>query len=103
MLRSILFEPVSSSARTLWPLALKFAPAMLTKNPMVLKTEGLGNKPFQWHVVLLVNRHTASAAEMIVAFARENQLAKIIGDRTAGRLFSATSVKVGNGFRLPLP
>jgi len=49
------------------------------------------------------NRHTASAAEMIVAFARENQLATIVGEKTAGRLLSATSVKVGNGFRLAMP
>jgi len=40
---------------------------------------------------------------MIVAFARENGLATIVGERTAGRLLSATSVKVGNGFRLALP
>ena len=50
-----------------------------------------------------MNRHTASAAEMIVAFARENQLATIVGEKTAGRLLSATSVKVGNGFRLAMP
>lgn len=97
------FARIPSSTRALWPLALKFAPAMLTKKPIVLQTEGLGKKPFQGQVVLLVNRHTASAAEMIVAFARENKLAKIIGERTAGRLLSATSVKVGNGFRLALP
>ena len=52
---------------------------------------------------MLVDRHTASAAEMIVAFARENKLAMIVGEKTAGRLLSATSVKVGNGFRLALP
>jgi C-terminal processing protease CtpA/Prc len=40
---------------------------------------------------------------MIVAFARENQLATIVGENTAGRLLSATSVKVGNGFRLAMP
>jgi C-terminal processing protease CtpA/Prc len=62
-----------------------------------------GEKPFHGSVVLLVNRHTASAAEMIVAFARENQLATIVGEKTAGRLLSATSVKVGNGFRLAMP
>jgi C-terminal processing protease CtpA/Prc len=39
----------------------------------------------------------------IVAFARENKLATIIGEKTAGRLLSATSVKVGKGFRLALP
>lgn len=97
------FVRIPSSTKALWPLAVKFAPAMLTKKPIVLQTEGLGKKSFHGQVVLLVNRHTASAAEMIVAFARENKLAKVIGERTAGRLLSATSVKVGNGFRLALP
>ena len=54
-------------------------------------------------MILLVDRHTASAAEMIVAFARENKLARIVGENTAGRLLSATSVRVGQGFRLALP
>jgi carboxyl-terminal processing protease len=38
-----------------------------------------------------------------VAFARENSLARVVGEKTAGRLLSATSVKVGHGFRLALP
>ena len=97
------FSRIPSSTKTLWHLALKFAPAMMAKKPIVLQTEGLGRKPFHGRIVLLVNRHTASAAEMIVAFARENNLATIIGEKTAGRLLSATSVKVGNGFRLALP
>jgi len=97
------FSRIPMSTKALWPLALKFAPAMLAKKPIVLQSEGLGKRPFHGRVVLLVNRHTASAAEMIVAFARENQLATIIGEKTAGRLLSATSVKVGKGFRLALP
>ena len=97
------FSRIPTSTKALWPLALKFAPAMLARKPIVLQSEGLGKKPFHGRVVLLVNRHTASAAEMIVAFARENKLATIIGEKTAGRLLSATSVKVGNGFRLALP
>lgn len=40
---------------------------------------------------------------MIVAFVRENKLATIVGEPTAGRLLSATSVKVGGGYRLALP
>jgi C-terminal processing protease CtpA/Prc len=87
----------------LWRLTLRFAPALVTKKPIVLQTEGLGSQPFHGRVILLVDRHTASAAEMIVAFARENNLATIVGEKTAGRLLSATSVKVGNGFRLALP
>jgi C-terminal processing protease CtpA/Prc len=64
---------------------------------------GETSKGFHGRVSLLVDRHTASAAEMIVAFARENNLARIVGEKTAGRLLSATSVKVGQGFRLALP
>ena len=40
---------------------------------------------------------------MVTIFAKENKLATIVGEKTAGRLLSATSVKVGNGFRLALP
>lgn len=57
----------------------------------------------QGRVVLLVDQHSASAAKMIVAFASENDLATIVGEKRAGRLLSATSVKVGTGFRLALP
>lgn len=97
------FSRIPSSTRALWPLALRFAPTMLAKKPIVLQTEGLGGKSFHGRIVLLVDRHTASAAEMIVAFARENSLARVVGEKTAGRLLSATSVKVGHGFRLALP
>jgi C-terminal processing protease CtpA/Prc len=97
------FHAIPGSKKALWPLALKFAPAMLAKTPIVLETEGLGRKEFHGNMILLVDRHTASAAEMIVAFARENNLARIVGEKTAGKLLSATSVKVGQGFRLALP
>ena len=97
------FSRIPTTTKTLWRLALQFGPAMMAKKPIVLQTEGLGEKPFHGKVVLLVNRHTASAAEMIVAFARENELATIVGEKTAGRLLSATSVKVGHGFRLAMP
>lgn len=97
------FSRIPDSTRFLWMLALQFAPAMVQKKPVVLETEGLGKQPFHGRVVLLVDRHTASAAEMIVAFARENHLARVVGEKTAGRLLSATSVKVGHDFRLALP
>jgi C-terminal processing protease CtpA/Prc len=97
------FSRIPSSTKALWRLALQYAPAMMAKKPIVLQSEGLGKHSFQGRVTILVNRHTASASEMIVAFARENKLATIVGEKTAGRLLSATSVKVGNGFRLALP
>jgi Peptidase family S41 len=51
---------------------------MMTKKPIVLETEGLGPKPFHGRIALLVDRHTASAAEMIVAFARETNLVTVV-------------------------
>ena len=97
------FSRIPQNSKYLWLLGLRFAPAMVAKKPIVLETEGLGPKPFHGRIALLVDRHTASAAEMIVAFARENSLAIMVGEKTAGRLLSATSVKVGKGFRLALP
>lgn len=97
------FRRIPTSPKRLWLLAVQFGPSMIAKKPIVLQTEGLGKQSFHGRVILLVDRHTASAAEMIVAFARENKLATIIGEKTAGRLLSATSVKVGKGFRLALP
>ncbi|HEX7361796.1 MAG TPA: S41 family peptidase, partial [Bryobacteraceae bacterium] len=97
------FSRIPSSEKALWLLALRFGPAMLADKPIVLQTEGLGLKRFHGRIALLVDRHTASAAEIIVAFAKENNLATIVGESTAGRLLSATSVKVGHGFRLALP
>jgi C-terminal processing protease CtpA/Prc len=97
------FSKIPESSKYLWLLALRYAPTIMTKRPIVLETEGLGPKPFHGNIALLVNRHTASAAEMIVAFAQENHLATIVGEKTAGRLLSATSVKVGGGYRLALP
>jgi C-terminal processing protease CtpA/Prc len=97
------FDRIPTSKNRLWLLALRYAPMLVKKSPIVLETEGLGDKPFHRKIVLLVDRHTASAAEMIVAFARENSLATIVGEKTAGRLLSATSAKVGHGYRLAFP
>lgn len=97
------FNAIPTSKSRLWILSLRFLPAMIKKAPIVLETEGLGRRSFQGKIILLVDRHTASAAEMIVAFAKDNQLATVVGEETAGRLLSATSVKVGHGYRLALP
>jgi C-terminal processing protease CtpA/Prc len=70
---------------------------------IVVVTEGLGRRQFHGRVVLLVNEHTASAGEMITMFAKENSLATIVGTKTAGRLLSSGSFRVGRGYRLVLP
>jgi C-terminal processing protease CtpA/Prc len=94
---------IPRSKGALWLLGLRFLPALITKSPIVLESEGLGPKPYDGRIVLLVDRHTASAAEMVTIFAKENKLATIVGEKTAGRLLSATSEKVGHGFRLAFP
>ena len=97
------FGSIPSSKKVLWLLALRYLPSLVSKSPIVLESEGYGPQSYQGNVVLLVDRHTASAAEMVTIFAKENKLATIVGENTAGRLLSATSVKVGHGFRLALP
>ena len=51
----------------------------------------------------LVSEHTASAGEMVSAFAEENNLATIVGTKTPGRLLSGSAYKVGHGYILGLP
>jgi carboxyl-terminal processing protease len=68
-----------------------------------LATEGLGPQPFHGHVVMLVNEHTLSAGEMVAAFARENQLATLVGTRTGGQVLGGANFSVGQGFILRMP
>jgi C-terminal processing protease CtpA/Prc len=68
-----------------------------------LRTEGLGDKLFHNRTVLLVDRHTASASEMLVAFAKENRLATIVGEATPGRLLSGNKFKLPYGYWLAIP
>ena len=52
---------------------------------------------------MLVNEHSASAAEMVAAFASEYELATLVGTTTAGRLVATSAFKVGFGYRLVIP
>ena len=70
---------------------------------VVLMTQGLGPQPFHGRIVILTNIWTSSAAEIAAAFAKEHNLATIIGTKTAGKVLSAASVKVGAGYWLRLP
>ncbi len=76
---------------------------VLVDKSIVVVTEGLGPQRFHGRVVILVNQHTTSAGEMIAAFAKENNLATIVGTTTAGRLLSGSVFKVGQGYVLGLP
>lgn len=69
----------------------------------MLVTEGLGARKFHGRIVLLINEHTASAGEIVTAFASENNLAVLVGSQTAGRLLGGKGFRVGNGYLVILP
>jgi C-terminal processing protease CtpA/Prc len=86
-------------AALLW-LALRYG---LGDQSIALFTEGLGAQTFHGRVAILVNANTASASEIVAAFAQENGLAKIVGTRSAGRLVASRRLKLHGGYFLSLP
>jgi C-terminal processing protease CtpA/Prc len=80
-------------------LALKYG----AKKSVALETEGLGKKKFHGRVVVLVNEHSTGAAEMVTQFAKENNLATIVGTRTPGHLVARSPFKIGFGYQLTIP
>ena len=94
------FDHIPSSKWGVLPLIAKFG---LSGRSVSLFSEGSGRRKHHGHVAILVNEHSASAAEMAVAFAAENGLAHIVGTKTAGRLVGANSFKVGFKYRLAMP
>src|SRR5947209_9214216 len=94
------FGRIPSHKATLLWLAARYA---FVEKSILVVTEGLGQRRFHGRVVLLVNEHTASAGEMVSAFAEENNLATIVGTKTPGRLLSGSAFKVGHGYILGLP
>src|SRR6202021_3398906 len=94
------FGRIPSPKATLLWLAARYS---LVEKSILVVTEGLGRRRFHGRVVMLVNEHTASAGEMVSAFAEENNLATIVGAKTAGRLLSGSAYKVGRGYILGLP
>jgi len=94
------FGHIPSHKATLLWLALRYG--FIDKSILVV-TEGLGPQKFHGRVAILVNEHTASAGEMLAAFAEENGLATIVGTKTAARLLSGSTFKAGSGYIVGLP
>ena len=94
------FGKIPHSKLALIWLALRYA---RVAGSVAVVTEGLGPQAFHGRVVMLVNHHSASAAEIVAGFAEENKLATIVGTKTAGRLMSGGAYKVGHGYVLGLP
>src|SRR5437867_2565171 len=89
------FDRIPAQKSGLIPLLFRFA---FRDRSVALVTEGLGRQKFHRNVAILVNEHSASASEMVAAFAAENGLATIVGTKTAGRLMGASAFKVGFGY-----
>lgn len=94
------FDRIPASKWGVLPLMVRFAGA---GRSVAVFTEALGPESHHGHVVLLVNEHSASAAEMVAAFASEYRLATLVGTKTAGRLVATSAFKVGLGYRVVLP
>jgi C-terminal processing protease CtpA/Prc len=93
-------DRIPSSKWGVLPLIPRFA---LAGRSVAVFTEALGAQTHHGRVAILVNEHSASAAEMVAAFAQENRLATLVGTKTAGRLVAASAFKVGHGYRVALP
>lgn len=98
--RLVRFSGIPSSKWQLPLLALRYA---FRDHSIALVTEGIGAQPFHGRIAILVNQHSASAAEMIAAFAQENGLARIVGVNTPGRLVGSRPFKLPDGYVLILP
>ena len=94
------FDRIPSSKLQVLPLIVKFG---LAGRSVAVFTEALGAQRHHGHVAMLVNEHSASAAEMVAAFASEYQLATLVGTTTAGRLVATSAFKVGFGYRIAIP
>lgn len=70
---------------------------------MILVTEGLGPQPFHGRIVILVNHHCRSAAEMVAGFAKDNQLAKLVGTTTGGEVLGGANFGLPKGYCLRMP
>ena len=89
----------SQKAALLW-LALKFG---FRDDSVSIITEGLGARPFHGKTAVLVDENTTGAGERIAAFAKERNLAPVVGARTAGRLICCSVYKVGHGYFVRVP
>ena len=94
------FDRIPASKWGVVPLIFRFARA---GRSVSVFTEALGVMRHHGRVAMLVNEHSASAAEMVAAFASEYRLATLVGAKTPGRLVATSAFKVGHGYRVALP
>jgi carboxyl-terminal processing protease len=94
------FDHIPASRWGLVPLAVRFG---FASRSVAVLTEALGPQRHHGRVVLLIDHQSASAAEMVAAFAQEWELAVTVGTKTPGRLAAMRLFNVGHGYRIGLP
>lgn len=94
------FDRIPRSKLGVLPLFFRLARA---RKSIAVFTEALGTQRHHGQVAVLINEHSASAAEMVAAFASEYRLATLVGTKTPGRLVATSAFKVGLGYRVVLP
>lgn len=94
------FDRIPKSKFGVLPLIARFA---RKGRSVAVFSEALGAQKHHGRSVILVNEHSASATEVVAAFASEYRLATLVGTKTAGRVVGASSFKVGFGYRVALP
>jgi carboxyl-terminal processing protease len=90
--------------------SLRIAELFLSAKTVLLRTLKHGNKvqnyvssteePYEFDIVLLVNEHTASSAEIIVAALQDAGKARVVGKKTYGKGVFEKTFKMQNDFRV---
>lgn len=70
---------------------------------LALFTEGLGEQPWHGCTVVLINEHTASAAEMVASFVKEHRVAALVGTKTSGQVLGGANFSMPGGYTLRIP
>jgi C-terminal processing protease CtpA/Prc len=70
---------------------------------IVVVTEGRKPRPYDGRIVMLVNEHTISGAEIVAGFAKDHKLATLVGTRTRGTLLGHSRFQVGHGYSATIP
>ncbi len=94
------FRRIPSAKISLLWLALRFK---FADKSIVVVTEGLAKQKFHGRIVMLVNEHTTSGAEILAGFAKDHGLATLVGRKTAGRLLGWSTFQLEHGYRLIIP
>jgi C-terminal processing protease CtpA/Prc len=94
------FRRVPSAKASLIWLALRFK---FVDKSIVVVTEGLPRQKFHGHIVMLVNEHTTSGAEIVAGFAKDHGLATLVGHTTAGKLLGWSTFRLEHEYRLVIP